>query len=35
MKLPKNVLETLKVVDFLEKRNLINQYKKSKNKLLN
>ncbi|EKD29917.1 MAG: hypothetical protein ACD_78C00214G0003 [uncultured bacterium (gcode 4)] len=34
MKLPKSVLETQKIVDFLEARNLVQQYKKSKKNLL-
>ncbi|HBB27553.1 TPA: hypothetical protein DCZ36_03610 [Candidatus Gracilibacteria bacterium] len=34
MKLPRNVFENPKIIDFLEKRNLLKQYKKSKKKLL-
>jgi hypothetical protein len=34
MKLPKWIFENPKIINFLEKRNLLNQYKKSKNKLI-
>ncbi len=34
MKLPKWIFENPKIINFLEKRNLLNQYKKSKNKLM-
>jgi len=34
MKLPWNVLENSKIIDFLNKRNLLKQYKKAKEKLL-
>lgn len=34
MKLPSNIFENPKVVEFLEKRNLIKQYKKAKDVIL-
>jgi len=34
MKLPKNVFESKEVIEFLEKRSLINQYKKAKIKVI-